>query len=476
MAKIKPRKNKNGIITSYTIEVYRGRDENGKPLKPWTRSYPDRKSGETIPSGWSQKKIEKEVERIATLFEEECKKGNITVEKITFDKFARQMLDNKSRNGSMKNSSLSISKDMLKKINDIDLDGFGYMDLDSIRVTHINKFYNSLSNPKKKANKHKQKELSAGSIKRYHSFISSVFSYACRQQLINFNPCTYAEKPKSTTSSARDTIKQEDLPNLFKIIDAQSLRTKLASYILLTTGCRVGELLGIQWCDIDFDKNKIFMHNNVQYGKDYKEKKNRIYIDTLKNGDNKTVSVSSYTISLLKKFMEEQKIINPKSEFFVFNQGDGVTPIHPATIRDALNKFKYFGIIKNPVSIEYFNHQNKQTEVIKYKQGDVIRFTDKKVKNQNDIEQYKVIIDNIANNYTFVDCDNVDLLPEHIYPHKFRHTCASMMIYEGLDIASVSKQLGHKKISTTMDIYSHALKRDDDRPASIFDKIISENK
>lgn len=50
MASITPRKNKDGIITSYTIKVHRGRDESGKQLKPWTRSYPDKKKGESIPA------------------------------------------------------------------------------------------------------------------------------------------------------------------------------------------------------------------------------------------------------------------------------------------------------------------------------------------------------------------------------------------------------------------------------------------
>lgn len=476
MASIEPRKNKDGIITSYTIRVNRGKDENGKKLKPWIRSFPDKKKGESIPSGWSQKRIEKEIQKIATLFEEECKKGFVAIDKITFDKFARQMLDDKYRNKTMKNSSLSSSKSFLKRINDVDLDGFGYMELSAIKVTHINKFYNALSNPEKKADKHKGGALSAGSIKRYHTFISSVFSYACRQQLINFNPCTYAEKPKLTTNFARDTVKQEDFSKLFKIIEVQSLRTKVASYILLTTGCRIGELLGIQWCDIDFINNRILMHNNVQYNKDYKTGKNKLYVDTLKNGENKTVSVSSYAMSLLKKFMKEEKIINPDSEYFVFNQGDGVTPLHPSTIRDALGKFKYFGIIKNPVEVEYFDHSTKSEEKINYQQGDVVRFTEKTRKTENGIKQQKIIIDNAANNYAFIDTDAVEFLEEHLYPHKFRHTAASIMIFEGLDIAAVSKQLGHKKISTTMDIYSHALIREDDRPADLFDKVINANK
>lgn len=46
---------------------------------------------------------------------------------------------------------------------------------------------------------------------------------------------------------------------------------------------------------------------------------------------------------------------------------------------------------------------------------------------------------------------------QHINPHAFRHTAASVMIVNGTDIVTVSKILGHAKVSTTEDIYSHVI-------------------
>ena len=45
----------------------------------------------------------------------------------------------------------------------------------------------------------------------------------------------------------------------------------------------------------------------------------------------------------------------------------------------------------------------------------------------------------------------------HINPHAFRHTAASVMIVQGTDIVTISKMLGHAKVSTTEDIYSHVI-------------------
>lgn len=43
-------------------------------------------------------------------------------------------------------------------------------------------------------------------------------------------------------------------------------------------------------------------------------------------------------------------------------------------------------------------------------------------------------------------------------PHTLRHTFASYLVMEGIDIPTVAELLGHKKITTTM-IYSHLTKK-----------------
>ena len=41
--------------------------------------------------------------------------------------------------------------------------------------------------------------------------------------------------------------------------------------------------------------------------------------------------------------------------------------------------------------------------------------------------------------------------------HGLRHTSATMLISEGVNIKSVSSRLGHSNTNTTLDVYSHAL-------------------
>ena len=61
----------------------------------------------------------------------------------------------------------------------------------------------------------------------------------------------------------------------------------------------------------------------------------------------------------------------------------------------------------------------------------------------------------------------------HLNPHGFRHTMASMLIYNGVDPVTVSHRLGHDQVSTTTDIYSHMISDADSRSADIIADALS---
>ncbi len=57
--------------------------------------------------------------------------------------------------------------------------------------------------------------------------------------------------------------------------------------------------------------------------------------------------------------------------------------------------------------------------------------------------------------------------------HSLRHTNATIMISEGTDIRTVSNRLGHAQTSTTLNIYTHALKSKDTQAAEVLDDVLS---
>ena len=60
-----------------------------------------------------------------------------------------------------------------------------------------------------------------------------------------------------------------------------------------------------------------------------------------------------------------------------------------------------------------------------------------------------------------------DVLPTKFKFHGLRHTYASLCAAAGIDVADVSRNLGHSKVTTTLDIYTHLFRTDDSASAAM---------
>ncbi|GAA0444827.1 MAG: tyrosine-type recombinase/integrase [Bacillota bacterium] len=56
--------------------------------------------------------------------------------------------------------------------------------------------------------------------------------------------------------------------------------------------------------------------------------------------------------------------------------------------------------------------------------------------------------------------------------HDLRHSSASLILSEGVNVKVVQKRLGHKNIQTTLNLYSHITEEDDKKASDIFDKFM----
>ena len=57
--------------------------------------------------------------------------------------------------------------------------------------------------------------------------------------------------------------------------------------------------------------------------------------------------------------------------------------------------------------------------------------------------------------------------------HTLRHISATLLIAGGVDIATVSKRLGHANKSTTLNIYTHAIKSADEAASEMLENILN---
>lgn len=59
----------------------------------------------------------------------------------------------------------------------------------------------------------------------------------------------------------------------------------------------------------------------------------------------------------------------------------------------------------------------------------------------------------------------------HIRVHDFRHTHATLLVNEGINIQEIARRLGHSNVEITWNTYSHLYPREEERAVSVLDKI-----
>lgn len=108
--------------------------------------------------------------------------------------------------------------------------------------------------------------LAPKTIKEYLSFVSSVMDYAVRSGIIAQNPCKNVSTPPSQDNEKEIYTEEEAAAFLASLEEAPSLYH--AFFVLaIYSGLRRGELLGLQWNDIDFDHCTLAVRRTLHYTK-----------------------------------------------------------------------------------------------------------------------------------------------------------------------------------------------------------------
>ena len=277
---------------------------------------------------------------------------------------------------------------------------FGHFYINKIKPTDIMQFYDLLSRDtqlvRKKSNNGKKtlKPLSGKTILEHHRLLRSMLHKAIYWQLIVSNPAERVQPPKAMKAKRRyydDEQCKVLLENLTELSEEQ-IKYKVAIILTIFTGVRLGELMGLEWQDVDFKTGIVSINRSSQYLAD-----KGIFTKTPKTESSiREVAIPDFVVSLLEEYKlwyDEQKSFYGElwtNSNRLFVQADG-KPMHPSTISKWF--VKYVAQIGLPV----------------------INF------------------------------------------HGLRHTNATLLISQNIDVAVVAARLGHAQITTTFNFYVHPI-------------------
>ena len=376
MATIKKRGN------SYLIRCYDGYDQTGRQI--------ERTMTWKIPAGMSEKKAEREARHQAELFEEKVRTGQSAEQKIKFADFCDLWMKDYAET-QLRPKTVNRYRELLERIKP----AMGSIYLDRLRPTHLTAFYRELAQIRKassytakidlraylKEHKITQTKLAEGAgictctirsiitgnaateetakriadslhidfdklfqpsgdpqplsgqtILHYHRLISVILQTAVEWQYIPANPAERVKAPKANNQEA-EYLDDKQAIRLLELLEEQPIYYKTAIQVLLFTGMRRGELLGLEWTDIDFDNQTITIQRSLQYlpevGVFKDETKTKSSHRVIKVPSSALVSLRQYRTWQRMTFLKNSLPWNESCQVFVTQNG---TPMHPDTL------------------------------------------------------------------------------------------------------------------------------------------------
>lgn len=284
----------------------------------------------------------------------------------------------------------------------------------------------------------KKENLKPRSIKGYTAVLSSVMHQAYNMRLIKENPVSRLMLPKVTTDTEEiHTFTAEQaraflngLEDEYTIYNKKHERTLKINgkrysvpsytrtvtisrmwiayfYLALLSGARRGECITLTWRDIDFAHNTIYITKATAI-----TKSGQITKDPKTKAGKREIMLPSAVFAKLSEWKQEQR----KHAEEIGDEWKGETGV-------------YFD--KNYI---FTQDNGKQLDA------------------HTPTHKFKEIIAMYNNSVS-----ETEKLPD-ITLHDLRHCTASLLIASGIDVAEVTRMLGHSKISMTLDTYTHALR------------------
>lgn len=289
---------------------------------------------------------------------------------------------------------------------------FGKKRISTLKKSDVKKFYNYLAD---------DRGLQASTIDSIHTVLHQVLDMAVDDNYIRNNPSNNVLRElkqshifKTEKKRGLTFDEQELLLNFLRNNHTYAHWYPIFA-VMIGTGMRVGEVTGLRWSDIDLENGVIDINHTLVY---YCHRH-----DEAKNG-------SYFNVHTPKTIASNRKIpmVNFVKEAFL---------IEKATQKEL--GIKCTSVIDGYSDFIFVNRYGRAQHL-----GNLNKAIQRIIRDCND----EILLDD----------ENAEVLLPHFTCHSLRHTFTTRMCEAGINIKVMQDTLGHKDISTTMNIYADATK------------------
>lgn len=250
-------------------------------------------------------------------------------------------------------------------------------------------------------------------IAHAYKLLHNMFNFAKLDRILKENPCEFVKKKPTEAPEEKEVFTIEEMDYIKKLLMTANIRLKTAMFLVLDTGCRREEIIGLKWEDIDFENLKIDI--------------------------NKAVVTTSTNAPISNKRVREKGVKTKNSQRRI-----GI----PSVCANLLNQYRNF----------------KKDSGLKVKDNDYV-FT-----NWNNNKVWD------PNRFTaeWATFRKENGITKNVAVHGIRHSNATYLLSTGMPKKDVAKRLGHTPEMLDR-VYTHSTEEDDEKLVEIIENRYKEN-
>ena len=287
---------------------------------------------------------------------------------------------------------------------------FGKLRVTAVKKSDVKRFYNKLAD---------DRILKVATIDTVHNILHQSFNMAVDDNIIRANPTENMlkelKKAHNFTKEKRKALTVDEQKLLINYLrtNQQYNHWYPVFAVMLGTGMRVGELVGLRWCDIDLEEGNINVNHTLVYYNKGDGNGCSFSINTPKT------KAGERTIPMMD-FVKEAFLLEKRNQ-----EEMGIT------CRASIDCYTDFIFVNRFGDVQHQGTLNKAIRRIIRDCNDEVLLKSK--------EKTPVLLPPFS-------C------------HSLRHTFTTRMCEEGVNVKVIQDILGHKDISTTLDIYTDVTK------------------